>query len=170
MDKQIRQRVSLFNPVHCLALGLGSGLAPKAPGTFGTLAALPLVIVLSLYSSFSFYLIFTLIASVVGIWICGKTADDMQVHDDSSIVWDEVAGMLITMLAVPLSWQTLLAGFVLFRIFDILKPWPISYLDKHVHGGFGIMIDDVLAGIFALTCLHLGLYLRNPFLYFWLIP
>ncbi len=95
----------------------------------------------------------------MGIWICGKTAEDMGVHDDSSIVWDEVAGMLITMLAVPLSWQTLLMGFVLFRFFDILKPWPISYLDKHVHGGFGIMIDDVLAGLFALFIIHLGLAL-----------
>jgi phosphatidylglycerophosphatase A len=100
----------------------------------------------------------TIVACVAGIWICDKTARDMQVHDDSSIVWDELAGMLITMILVPLTWQNLLAGFLLFRLFDILKPWPISYLDKHVHGGFGIMIDDVLAGIFALGCLHLGLY------------
>ncbi|MFT6345088.1 MAG: phosphatidylglycerophosphatase A [Paraglaciecola sp.] len=157
MDKQIRSRVSLLNPVHFLALGFGSGLAAKMPGTFGTLAALPLVVLLSLYSSFNIYLIVTILSSVVGIWICGKAADDMGVHDDSSIVWDELAGMLITMLAVPLSWQTLLAGFLLFRFFDIIKPWPISYLDKHVHGGFGIMIDDVLAGLFALVCLHLCL-------------
>jgi phosphatidylglycerophosphatase A len=159
MDKQIRGRVSLLNPVHFFALGFGSGLAPKMPGTFGTLAALPLVVLLSYYASFSVYLIVTILVSIVGIWICGKTAADMDVHDDSSIVWDEVAGMLITMLAVPLSWQTLLAGFVLFRFFDILKPWPISYLDKHVHGGFGIMIDDVLAGLFALCILHIGLFL-----------
>ena len=159
MDKQIRSRLSLLNPVHFLALGFGSGLAAKMPGTFGTLAALPLVVLLSHYASFSVYLAVTILVSIVGIWICGKTADDMGVHDDSSIVWDEVAGMLITMLAVPLSWQTLLVGFVLFRFFDILKPWPISYLDKHVDGGFGIMIDDVLAGIFALGILHLGLFL-----------
>ena len=158
MDKQVRSRVSLLNPVHFLALGFGSGLAAKMPGTFGTLAALPLVVVLSHYASFSVYLLVTILVSIVGIWICGKTAEDMGVHDDSSIVWDEVAGMLLTMLAVPLSWQTLLLGFVLFRLFDILKPWPISYLDKHVHGGFGIMIDDVLAGLFALCILHLGLY------------
>ncbi len=157
VDKQVRSRVSLLNPVHFLALGFGSGLAAKMPGTFGTLAALPLVVLLSHYASFSVYLIVTILVSIVGIWICGKTAQDMGVHDDSSIVWDEVAGMLITMLAVPLSWQTLLVGFVLFRFFDILKPWPISYLDKHVHGGFGIMIDDVLAGLFALACMHLGL-------------
>lgn len=159
LDKQIRSRISLLNPVHFLALGFGSGLAAKMPGTMGTLASLPLVVLLSLNASFSTYVIVTLLVCIVGIWICGKTAEDMRVHDDSSIVWDEVAGMLITMLAVPLSWQTLLIGFLLFRFFDILKPWPISYLDKHVHGGFGIMIDDVLAGLFALGILHLGLFL-----------
>jgi len=160
MDQQSRQRVSLKNPVHFLALGFGSGLAPKAPGTFGTLAALPLVWLLSSYASFSLYVFITCLVCIGGIWICDKTANDMQVHDDSSIVWDEVAGMLITMLAVPISWQTMLAGFLLFRVFDILKPWPISYLDKQVHGGFGIMIDDVLAGVFALLCLQLALYLQ----------
>jgi phosphatidylglycerophosphatase A len=159
MDKQIRSRVSLLNPVHFLAFGFGSGLAAKMPGTFGTLAALPLVVLLSHFSSFSVYLIVTILVCVLGIWICGKTAEDMGVHDDSSIVWDEVAGMLITMLAVPLSWQTVLVGFILFRFFDILKPWPISYLDKHVDGGFGIMVDDVLAGLFAVACLHLCLVL-----------
>ncbi|MFT6778385.1 MAG: phosphatidylglycerophosphatase A [Paraglaciecola sp.] len=159
MDKQIRSRVSLLNPVHFLAFGFGSGLAAKMPGTLGTLAALPLVVLLSHFSSFSVYLTVTILVCVLGIWICGKTAQDMGVHDDSSIVWDEVAGMLITMLAVPLSWQTVLVGFMLFRFFDILKPWPISYLDKHVHGGFGIMIDDVLAGLFAMVILHFGLYL-----------
>jgi phosphatidylglycerophosphatase A len=159
MDKQIRNRVSLLNPVHFLAFGFGSGLAAKMPGTFGTLAALPLVVLLSHFSSFTVYLIVTILVCVLGIRICGKTAEDMGVHDDSSIVWDEVAGMLITMLGVPLSWQTVLVGFMLFRFFDILKPWPISYLDKHVHGGFGIMIDDVLAGLFALGILHLGLFL-----------
>ncbi|MDB4281917.1 phosphatidylglycerophosphatase A [Paraglaciecola sp.] len=159
MDNQVRSRVSLTNPVHFLALGFGSGLASKMPGTIGTLAALPVVVLLSYYANFSIYLLVTILVCVAGIWICGKTAEDMGVHDDPSIVWDEVAGMLITMLAVPLSWQTLLVGFVLFRFFDILKPWPISYLDKYVHGGFGIMIDDVLAGLFALGILHFGLYL-----------
>jgi phosphatidylglycerophosphatase A len=155
MDKQIRSRISLLNPVHFLAFGFGSGLAPKMPGTFGTIAALPIVVLLSHYSSVSVYVLVTILVSVVGIWICGKTAQDMGVHDDSSIVWDEVAGMLITMIAVPLNWQTVIVGFVLFRFFDVLKPWPISYLDKHVHGGFGIMIDDVLAGVFAAVIIHI---------------
>ena len=158
MDRHIRKRVSLANPVHFLALGFGSGLAPKAPGTFGTLAAIPLVCLLAYSTSLSGYLLVTFVASIVGIWLCGKTAKDMMVHDDSSIVWDEIAGLLITMIAVPLSWQSLLLGFALFRLFDILKPWPISYLDARVHGGFGIMIDDVLAGFFALILMHLTLY------------
>jgi phosphatidylglycerophosphatase A len=160
MRAELRQRVSLKNPVHFLALGFGSGLAAKAPGTFGTLAAVPLVWICSEFLSVNVYLALILLSSFVGIWICGRTAHDMQVHDDSSIVWDEVVGMLITMIAVPLSWQNMLLGFVLFRFFDIVKPWPISYLDKHVHGGFGIMADDVLAGVFALICLHLGLSLH----------
>lgn len=159
MSPELRQRVSLANPIHFLALGFGSGLAKKMPGTFGTVAALPLVWAFSTYLELTLYLLVTLLVCVAGIWICGKTADDMQVHDDSSIVWDEIAGMLITMIAVPLSWQTLLAGFILFRLFDIAKPWPISFLDKRVHGGFGIMIDDVLAGIFSLGLLHLALQL-----------
>tara|TARA_R110000744_G_scaffold419_6_gene1667 strand:+ start:4934 stop:5422 length:489 start_codon:yes stop_codon:yes gene_type:complete len=158
MDRHIRKRVSLANPIHFLALGFGSGLAPKAPGTFGTIAAVPLVCLLAYSTTLTGYLLVTLIASVIGIWLCGRTAKDMMVHDDSSIVWDEIAGLLITMVAVPLSWQTLLLGFVLFRIFDILKPWPISYLDARVHGGFGIMIDDILAGLFALILMHITLY------------
>lgn len=160
MRPELRQRISLKHPLHFLALGFGSGLAPKAPGTFGTLAAIPLVWLCSHYLSFNLYLSLTVFFSIAGIWICGITADDMQVHDDSSIVWDEVVGLMITMLAVPLSWQTLLVGFLLFRLFDIAKPWPISYLDKHVHGGFGIMADDILAGLFALGGMHLLLFFQ----------
>ncbi|GAC10670.1 phosphatidylglycerophosphatase A family protein [Paraglaciecola chathamensis] len=159
MDRHIRKRVSLANPIHFLALGFGSGLAPKAPGTFGTIAAIPLVCLLAYSTTLTGYVLVTLLASLIGIWLCGKTAHDMMVHDDSSIVWDEIAGLLITMIAVPLNWQTLLLGFVLFRILDILKPWPISYLDARVHGGFGIMIDDILAGVFALILMHITLYL-----------
>lgn len=160
MRAELRQRVSLRNPWHFLALGFGSGLAPKAPGTFGTIAAIPLVLLLSVYCTLNLYIALTIIFSVVGIWICGVTATDMQVHDDSSIVWDEVVGMMITLIAVPLSWQNVLLGFVLFRLFDIVKPWPISYLDKHVHGGFGIMVDDILAGLFALVCMQFFLFMQ----------
>ena len=162
MDKkavraQALTRVSLANPVHLLALGFGSGLAPKAPGTFGTLAAIPIFLLLSLLP-FSGFVLATIFISVVGIWLCEKTANDMQVHDHPAIVWDEVAGYLISMLLVPVSWQTVLLGFVLFRIFDIAKPWPVSFFDKKVEGGLGIMLDDIVAGILACASLHLLLH------------
>lgn len=145
---------SLTNPIHFLAVGFGSGLIPKAPGTFGTLAAIPLFLVLSLFSV-SVYSMVTLLVCLSGIYICGKAATDAGVHDHGAIVWDEIAGFLITMLLIPISWQSILVGFLLFRLFDIFKPWPISYIDKHVNGGFGIMFDDVVAGFCALGCMHL---------------
>ncbi|PCJ16798.1 MAG: phosphatidylglycerophosphatase A [Gammaproteobacteria bacterium] len=150
-------RGSLKNPIHFLALGFGSGMAPKAPGTFGTLAAVPIVAGLSLFSS-STYLIALLVVTVSGFWICGKTAKDWGVHDHSAIVWDEIAGFMLTMLWVPVSWTSLIVGFALFRLFDIAKPYPISWLDKNVSGGTGIMVDDLLAGIFAGVLLQLFLF------------
>lgn len=147
-------RLSLSNPVHFLALGFGSGLLAKAPGTFGTLAAVPLVLLMSSLS-FSWYMVITVLVSVAGIYICDKTAKDMKVHDHGAIVWDEFAGMMITMIAAPQGLLWLAIGFALFRFFDIVKPWPIRWLDAKVHGGFGIMVDDVLAGIFAWGCLQL---------------
>jgi len=146
-------KLSLKNPIHFLALGFGSGLAPKAPGTFGTLAALPLYF-LMMNLSLPVFIAITLFITVVGFWICDRAANDMQVHDHGAIVWDEVAGMLITMIAAPVGVLPLVIGFALFRFFDILKPWPIKLLDRHVKGGFGIMIDDVLAGIFSAICLQ----------------
>ncbi|MCL1120261.1 MULTISPECIES: phosphatidylglycerophosphatase A family protein [Shewanella] len=146
---QALSRLSLKNPVHFLALGFGSGLAAKAPGTFGTLAAVPLYLLLA-QLPLSWYLAVTLVCVLAGIYICDKAARDMGVHDHGAIVWDEVAGLLITMIAAPAGVLWLVVGFVLFRLFDIIKPWPIRWLDAKVEGGFGIMIDDVLAGIFAL--------------------
>jgi len=140
---------NLFNPIHFLALGFGSGLAPKAPGTFGTLMAVPLVILVSPIESFYLALIIVLM-SITGVYICGKAAADAGVHDHGAIVWDEIVGLLITMFMMPISWQSIVTGFILFRFFDILKPWPISYLDKNCHGGFGIMIDDIVAGFVSL--------------------
>ncbi len=146
------------DPIHFLAFGFGSGLAPKAPGTFGTVAAIPVYLLLSLLASLPGYLVITALFSVVGIWICDKTSKDLGVHDHSGIVWDEIVGYLITMILVPLTWYWVLAGFVLFRFFDILKPWPISILDKKVSGGFGIMVDDIVAGVFSLGVMHLLIY------------
>lgn len=142
----------LSNPIHFLALGFGSGLAPKAPGTFGTLAAVPLFLLLPPLSS-PLYLLLLIVMSVAGIYICGKAAEDAGVPDHGAIVWDEFVGFLITMFLIPISWQSILVGFLLFRLFDIFKPWPISYLDKNCHGGLGIMLDDIVAGIAAWACM-----------------
>jgi phosphatidylglycerophosphatase A len=98
------------------------------------------------------------VAAVLGIYLCGRTARDMGVHDHPGIVWDEFVGFWITMLFVPVQWYWILAGFALFRLFDIWKPWPIRVVDQKVEGGFGIMLDDVLAGIYALLVLQLLLY------------
>lgn len=149
MNPKASALFNLFNPIHFLALGFGSGLAPKAPGTFGTLMAVPLVILVSPIESFYLALIIVLM-SITGVYICGKAAADAGVHDHGAIVWDEIVGLLITMFMMPISWQSIVTGFILFRFFDILKPWPISYLDKNCHGGFGIMIDDIVAGFVSL--------------------
>ena len=139
--------------MHFLALGLGSGLAPKAPGTFGTLAAIPfffLIVLLPLWAQ-----AFVLVAGfLIGIYLCDKTARDFGVYDHPAIVWDEFVGLWVTLWVLPLSntpisIQWVLAGFVLFRVFDILKPWPIVWADSKVSGGFGIMLDDLLAAVYA---------------------
>ncbi|QWK95827.1 phosphatidylglycerophosphatase A [Plesiomonas shigelloides] len=149
-------KVSLRNPVHFLALGFGSGLSPVVPGTMGTLAAVPVWWLLA-HLSLPWYLLAIVLSFIVGVYLCDKTSRDMQVHDSGAIVWDEFVGLFITMLALPaITWQWVLTGFVLFRFFDMVKPWPIRWFDRKVDGGFGIMIDDVIAGIIAAACLWLG--------------
>lgn len=145
----------LKTPTVLLATGFGSGLSPYAPGTVGTLVSLLLFAVLK---DTTWPLLMVCVSGfVVGIYLCGYTTKKLGVHDHGGIVWDEFIGMWITLLWVPLSPLTLLLGFALFRLFDILKPWPIAYLDKRVHGGLGIMLDDVLAGVFANAVLWLVL-------------
>ncbi|MBN8445630.1 MAG: phosphatidylglycerophosphatase A [Gammaproteobacteria bacterium] len=138
---------------HWLALGLGSGLAPKAPGTFGTLAAVPLVVILSFFSSWV-VIGFLLALSVLSVYVCQVVTNDIGVEDHGSIVIDEVVGFAITMWAVPLDFIDLCVGFALFRLFDIVKPWPIRWFDRNIHGGLGIMLDDIVAGILACAVLH----------------
>lgn len=139
---------------HFLALGLGSGLAPKAPGTFGTLAAIPFYLVLQGLPLWA-YLLMLVLAFVLGVWLCEVTARNLGVHDHPGIVWDEFVGYWLTMAVAPQGWQWVVLGFVLFRFFDILKPWPIRMADRRLGGGFGIMFDDVLAGIYAWLVLQL---------------
>lgn len=146
------------DPLLWLAFGFGAGLSRKMPGTMGTLAAIPLYWLLVQLSPW-WYLLATVVSVLAGISICDYASRRLQVHDFGGIVWDEVAGLLITLLWVPFSWQNLALGFVLFRLFDIFKPWPIKWLDAKVHGGFGIMLDDVVAGIFATLLLNLSLWL-----------
>lgn len=145
---QITPRQILSDPILFLAFGFGSGLAKKAPGTLGTAAAIPLYLVLT-QTGMPFYSLLTIAVTLVGIPICGLAANKLGEHDYGGIVWDEIAGYLITMWLAPFTLQTVIAGFILFRIFDIVKPWPIKWIDQKVTGGLGIMLDDVLAAVFA---------------------
>jgi phosphatidylglycerophosphatase A len=151
--KNITFKELIKRPICFLGLGFGSGLAPKAPGTFGTLAAVPIVWGMQSLSLTN-YLLVTLIAFIVGIWICQQSAQWLQMEDPSAVVWDEIVGYMVTMITAPKGWEWLLLGFILFRIFDIWKPWPIKWADQKLHGGFGIMVDDVIAGVFALILIQ----------------
>ena len=147
------------NPIHTLAFGFGSGLASRAPGTVGTFAALPIWYLMSEFFSFGVLAAIVAVAFLLGIWICGYTSRALGVHDHGGIVWDEFVGLWLTLLFLPATFWSLVVGFMFFRLFDIWKPWPISFLDKHVHGGLGIMLDDVLAALpaagLSLALLHL---------------
>jgi phosphatidylglycerophosphatase A len=143
------------DPLHLLAFGLGAGLAPVAPGTAGTLVAVPLYLLVWNWPTV-WYAVLVCAMLLAGIWICGRTARALGVHDHPGIVWDEIVGLLITMSLAPAGWPWLLAGFLFFRFFDIVKPWPIHWLDRHTPGGLGIMLDDVLAGVYAGICLMLA--------------
>lgn len=142
-----------FHPVHFLSFGFGSGLLPKAPGTYGSLAALPVLWLMS-DVSLSVFVIATIVACCAGVGLCHYTAHKLQVHDHGAIVWDEIAGMLVAFIAVPFTWDTALLGFLLFRYFDIAKPSLIGVIDKRFDGGLGIMADDIVAGFCTLMCLH----------------
>ncbi len=148
----------LGNPLHLLSLGFGAGLAPKAPGTVGTaVAVLPYLALARL--PLAWYLAAIGLAFAAGVGLCRYTSHRLGVDDHPGIVWDEFVGFWIAMIAVPPQWQWILLGFVLFRVFDVFKPWPVSVADSRLHGGFGIMLDDVLAGIYALGGMHLALWL-----------
>ncbi|MDI9246763.1 phosphatidylglycerophosphatase A [Marinobacter sp. CHS3-4] len=142
----------LKDPVHLAAFGLGSGAAARAPGTWGSLAAIPIWLTFVWLPPTAYWLV-VVSAFLVGIWLCGKTAEDLKVHDHGGIVWDEFVGMWIALGLFPDSVYGVFMAFALFRLFDIVKPWPISWFDRHLPGGLGIMFDDVLAGFMALASL-----------------
>lgn len=146
----------LTDPVHFLAFGFGSGLAPWAPGTAGTMVGLAFDVLLrSAGIGWTPRLVIALLVTAAGIWICGESARRLGEHDHPGIVWDEIAGILLTMLAAPAGWRGMLFGFALFRLFDVLKPWPIGWADRRVTGGLGIMLDDTLAALFAIAAMML---------------
>lgn len=141
-------------PAHFLAFGFGSGLAAKAPGTWGTLAAYPLFFLLWALGVKGLWLAgLCLPLFVVGVWFCSVTGKALGVHDHGGIVWDEIVAMLLVLSITPETPLAWLLAFALFRLFDITKPWPISWLDQHVHGGLGVMLDDLVAALFAMLVL-----------------
>lgn len=146
-------RFLLSHPAHLLSFGFGSGLALKAPGTFGTLVAFPLFWALSLRLTDLGILVVLVLAFGLGILICDKTGKALGVADYGGIVWDEIVAFILVLLFTPPGWAWALLAFVLFRIFDIVKPQPIRYFDSNWHGGLGVMFDDLLAAGYALFCM-----------------
>jgi len=146
-------RFLLSHPAHLLSFGFGSGLARKAPGTFGTLAAFPLYWGLSLRLTDLGILLFLVLAFAIGVWVCGITGKALGVADYGGIVWDEIVAFLLVLFFTPPGWEWSLLAFALFRLFDIVKPPPIRYFDSNWHGGLGVMFDDLLAAGYTLLCL-----------------
>ena len=140
------------DPVLFLAFGFGAGLLPRAPGTAGTVVAIPLYLCFS-QTSLATYLALVFLVAIAGVWICQQASARLGAHDHPGIVWDEIAGFLVCMLPAFPSWIWLPAGFLLFRLFDIWKPWPISWADQRLKGGLSIMLDDLLAGGLAAVIL-----------------
>ena len=150
-----RAREILSDPVHFLAFGFGAGLAPKAPGTVGSLPGV-LLAWLTLPLPLAWRIAIGLLLIVAGIWICGESARRIGVHDHGGIVWDEITGMYLVLLVVPPEMALWALSFALFRLFDIWKPWPIRELDHRLAGGAGIMLDDLVAALYASSILVLG--------------
>lgn len=153
----LRLKTLLQDPILFLGFGFGAGLSPIAPGTWGTVVAVPIFYGLS-FLPLSIYLLLTVAILIVGIWICDSSAKRLGVHDYPGIVWDEIGGYLVAMIAVPRMWLWMIMGFLIFRAFDIAKPWPIGWADRRLKGGFGIMMDDILAGLYTVLLLHAFIY------------
>jgi len=158
MSDQIKISAAIIkSPVHFLAFGFGSGLSPLAPGTMGTLAALPIFWLLAKLP-LAYYIAIVLMLFIAGIFICGLSCKRLGVHDHSGIVWDEIVGYLITMTATPSGWMWMVVGFILFRFFDIVKPWPLNWIDRAVGGGLGIMLDDAIAGLICCGLMYWAVF------------
>lgn len=146
------RRVALRTPTGLLALGFGAGLSRYAPGTVGTLVAVPFALLLKQLPPLGFWCVLAALA-LAGIPLCGRASRMLGRHDPGNIVWDEMVGFWLTVALLPVTWSWWLAAFVLFRFFDILKPWPIRQLDGLIKGGLGIMLDDIVAALYAMLLL-----------------
>jgi phosphatidylglycerophosphatase A len=148
-------RFLLSHPAHFISFGLGSGLARKAPGTFGTFAAFPLYWFLAPQLSDVQFILMLVLSFAIGVWVCDKTGKALGEADYGGIVWDEIVSFMLVLFFTPPGWYWSLLAFVLFRFFDIFKPQPIRYFDSNWHGGLGVMFDDLLAAGYSLLCLAL---------------
>jgi phosphatidylglycerophosphatase A len=148
-------KLLLSHPAHFVSFGFGSGLARNAPGTFGTLAALPLYWLIAPELSSLQFMLALVSAFALGVWACDFTGKKLGVADHGGIVWDEIVSFMLVLFFTPSGWDWTVLAFVLFRFFDILKPPPIRYFDSNWHGGLGVMFDDLLAAGYALMCLAL---------------
>lgn len=157
MSKTLEHHQVWTNPWHFIAFGFGSGLLPIMPGTYGTLVAIPIYLLLQAFG-WPLYVIATIGIIFFGAWLSDKVSREIGIHDYPGMNFDEIVGYLVTMLFVPAHWFWVLLGFGLFRLFDILKPWPISWVDKNMKGGIGVVLDDVLAGLASLAILQGLLY------------
>lgn len=157
-DYQLLRKLNLKNPWHLLAVGLGSGLSPKAPGTCGSFLAMFFCMALLMAPWYVTPLV-AIVVFFIGIKACNEAEKAMGTHDHGGLVIDEFVGMFISIIAFPQgAWYLAILAFALFRFFDILKPFPVSYADRNIKGGLGVMVDDVLAGIYALLSGHIILY------------
>jgi len=148
----------IAHPAHFLGLGFGTGLAPKAPGTIGTLVSFPLFLLI-MNLTLSTQLLIILILFLIGIYCCSVTGKGLGVIDHGGIVWDEIVAMMLVLTVTPTVWWCWLLAFALFRLFDIWKPFPIRQLDAKLKNGFGVMFDDLLAAIFAIIVLKAILWM-----------
>ncbi len=151
-DKGQLRKVAFSTPTGFLAFGFGAGLSPWAPGTMGTLVAIPIALLLQAHPVL-LQLGLIAVMFVAGVYVCDKTSRRLGVHDHGGIVWDEITGFLLCVLAAPATVMGYLLAFVLFRVFDIFKPWPIGMIDRKLKGGLGIMVDDIIAAAYTAAIL-----------------
>ncbi|WMY95904.1 MAG: phosphatidylglycerophosphatase A [Arsenophonus sp.] len=152
MDK--KSFLTIFHPLYLFGTGFGSGLSPVAPGTIGSLVAIPFWLLMYWLIPFWWHFFVIVLFFFIGVMICQKISNAIKIYDHSSIVWDEFVGMWLTLMSINvINLEWLLIAFMIFRFFDILKPWPIIWFHKKILGGFGIMLDDVIAAFFSVITL-----------------